>query len=177
MLQLTARQIMNHEVFTFPEDSTVVALAEFLMEKSVSGVLVVDQAGKPVGVVSATDLTEEIAEGGEATDRPTFFSRGEERRFNPEDVRGLHVEDAGRLVRDIMTPTVYTIPDDTPVPAIARTMVAGRVHRLFVARAGRVVGIIAALDLIKVLADEGTWPHGGEPHGARPEPLEIHHRD
>jgi CBS domain-containing protein len=55
-----------------------------------------------------------------------------------------------------MTPTVYTIPDDTPVSRIAQTMVAGRIHRLFVTRARRLVGIVTSLDLVKLLDEDWT---------------------
>lgn len=59
-----------------------------------------------------------------------------------------HSKDA---VRDLMTPTVYTVPEDTPVPEIARAMIAGRIHRLFVTRQRRVVGIVTSLDLLRLL--------------------------
>lgn len=65
----------------------------------------------------------------------------------------LSVNDAHRkdAVRDLMTPTVYTVPDDTPVPEIARAMIAGRIHRLFVTRQRKVVGIVTSLDLLRLL--------------------------
>jgi CBS domain-containing protein len=63
----------------------------------------------------------------------------------------MHIEGDSRTVRDIMTPTIFTVPATTPVSEIAREMVAGHVHRLFVTRRGRIVGIISALDLVKLL--------------------------
>lgn len=152
-----ARDVMSRDVFTFPEDGTVMELSEFLMEKGVSGVPVVNGKGKLTGVVSVTDIAEQTADLGEpVASRPSFFSLGEQRRLEPDEVRALHLENEGCLVKDIMTPTVYTIPDDTPLPAVAKTMVTGRIHRLLVTKAGRVVGIVTALDLLKVLADS-TW--------------------
>jgi predicted transcriptional regulator len=66
------------------------------------------------------------------------------------------------LVREIMTPTVYTVPDDTPVPDIARAMIAGRIHRLFVTRQQRLVGIVTPLDLLQLLT--------GDPAAREPAP-------
>jgi CBS domain-containing protein len=43
-----------------------------------------------------------------------------------------------------MTPTVYTVPEDTPASQLARTMVAGRIHRLFVTRGRKIVGIVTS---------------------------------
>lgn len=155
MRTITAGDIMNREVFTFPDDAPVRDLATFLMDKQISGVAVVDRAGKLVGVVSVTDIANETADLGEASGGPpAFFMPGEERRFNPEDLQGLHLENEGHLVRDIMTPIVYTIPDDTPVPAVAKTMIAGHIHRLLVTRSGQVVGIVTSLGLLQLLADD-----------------------
>ncbi|MBZ5546075.1 MAG: CBS domain-containing protein, partial [Acidobacteriia bacterium] len=52
-----------------------------------------------------------------------------------------------------MTPTVYTVPESTPVSKLAQTMISGRIHRLLVTRRGRVVGIVTALDLLRLLVD------------------------
>jgi len=54
-------------------------------------------------------------------------------------------------VRDIMTPTAYTVPHATSIRELARTMVTGRIHRLVVTHGERVVGIVTTLDLLKTL--------------------------
>jgi CBS-domain-containing membrane protein len=75
-------------------------------------------------------------------------------------------------VRDIMTPTAYTVPHDTPVSQLARTMVAGRVHRLLVVRNQRVVGIVTSLDLLTLLSGDvksrRQAPRGRKPAAAKP---------
>ena len=76
----------------------------------------------------------------------------------------LAKEEHGRRVRDVMTPVVYTIPEETPVEKIARTMIAGRIHRLFVTRGGSVVGVVTTLDLLKLLT--GRRPIKPLPRGA-----------
>jgi len=155
MKALAARDVMNPEVLTVRVDLTVRELAAFLTEHQISGAPVVDRDGRVVGVVSVTDVAENDAERPGLVDDPSgpgFAVRGWEERMNPEDVRSLHVESDDLLVRDIMTPTVYTVPDDTPVPKLARAMVAGRIHRLLVTRKSRVVGIVTSLDLVRLLA-------------------------
>lgn len=156
---LVAKDVMNPEVLTVRVDLTVRELSAFLTEKQISGAPVVDRDARLVGVVSVTDVAESDAErpdlvGDRST--PDFALREWEERMNPEDVRPLHIESDDLLVGDIMTPTVYTIPDDTPVPRIARTMVAGRIHRLFVTHGPRVVGIVTSLDLVQLLEEPGA---------------------
>jgi CBS domain-containing protein len=146
-----ARDVMMSPVLTIREDRTVPELATFLTESSISGAPVLNSKGKLVGVVSVTDIAEDETS---PAFRPEsgFHFHGWEGRMNREDLRNLRITDGAKLVRDIMTPTFFTIPDDTPVSEIARAMVAGRIHRLLVTRKGNVVGIVSALDLLKLLA-------------------------
>ncbi len=146
---------MNPSLVTVPENMTVRELAAFLTENEITGAPVTNRRGKLVGVVSVTDIAQSAAEGAD------FSPAGKGREFRKHDLEGrastselrdMHVENEGLPVRDIMTPTVYTVPADTPVSKIARTMISGRIHRLLVTRRGRVVGIITALDLLKLLA-------------------------
>ncbi len=147
----TARDIMIHPVLAVRENWTVRELAAFFTEKSISGAPVLDASGRLTGVVSLSDIVDQVTRDRESA-RP---ARGWEDRLNPEDLRGLAIQDARRLVSEIMTPTFFTIPDTTTLPRIARTMVAGQIHRLLVTRKGHVVGIVTTLDLLRELAGMG----------------------
>jgi CBS domain-containing protein len=155
MTKQFARDVMVSPVLTIREDSTVPELATFLTENSISGAPVLDARGKLVGVVSVTDIAEDETS---SSLRPEsgFHTHGWEGRLNREDLSDLRISDGARQVRDIMTPTFFTIPDDTPVPEIAKTMVAGRIHRLLVTRKSQIVGIVSALDLLKLLTGPST---------------------
>jgi CBS domain-containing protein len=119
---------MHPEVLGVRVDMTAREAAGFLTENQIAGAPVLDTNGHLVGVVSLTDLAENEGQS--------------------DDV----------FVREIMTPTVYTVPDDTPVPEIARAMIAGRIHRLFVTCKRRVVGIVTPLDLLRLLTGEAARP-------------------
>ncbi|MGA7990556.1 MAG: CBS domain-containing protein [Thermoanaerobaculia bacterium] len=144
----TARDIMTHPVLAVRDDWTVRELASFFVEKSISGAPVLDRRRRLTGVVSLSDIVDQVTREREPSERPRRW-RGP---YNPEDLRGLSIEDGDRLVRDIMTPTFFTVPDDTPLSEIARTMVAGRIHRLLVTRKGHIIGIVTTLDLLEQLA-------------------------
>jgi len=157
MPQLTASDVMSTQVLAARPDMTVHELASFLTENQITGAPVLDAQGRLVGVVSETDIAESESDRAELVrdhSDPELDLRGWEDKANVEDMRHLHVEGGELTVRDIMTPTAYTIPHDTPVAKIARTMIAGRIHRLLVTRGGRVVGIVASLDLLKLLCPE-----------------------
>jgi len=140
---LCARDNMRKTVLAIADDMTVAELARFLAREEITGAPVFDAAGALVGVVSTTDVVAcdvippaERAASGESAGKPNASTTYHE----------------SLRVRDIMTPTVFTIPDDTPVSSIARTMIAGRIHRLLVTRDRQVVGIVTPLDLLKALA-------------------------
>jgi CBS domain-containing protein len=151
---LTARDVMNPVVFTVRDNMTVQELANYLIENSITGAPVTDEMGKLVGMVSLADIAESAGEAGAIVpDRPEpdLHLPGWDHKLSADELRQMHVENANLLVRDIMMPTVYTIPDDTPVPEIAQTMISGRIHRLLVTRENHVVGIVTTLDMLKLL--------------------------
>jgi predicted transcriptional regulator len=144
-----ARDIMIHPVLAVREGWTVRELASYFTSQSISGAPVLNRAGRLTGVVSLSDIVEGVTREQGSAPAPVH---GWEDRYAPEDLQRLSIKDEGRLVRDIMTPTFFTVPDDTPLPKIARTMVAGRIHRLLVTKGGRVVGIVTTLDVLRELA-------------------------
>jgi CBS domain-containing protein len=151
----TAKEVMQTEIETVPDVMPVRDLAAFLVDREISGAPVTDREGRLIGVVSLTDIVESDAETGGAMEAAIspFFATGWERRLNLEDFKEVPIENRDLVVRDIMTPTTYTVPEDTPVAKIARTMITGRVHRLLVTRNERVVGIVTSLDLLKFLCE------------------------
>ena len=86
----TARDIMIHPVFAVRENWTVRELASYFIEKSISGAPVLDGSGRLTGVVSLSDIVDQVTRDRE----PAPASRhGWEGRYNSEDLRGLAIED------------------------------------------------------------------------------------
>jgi CBS domain-containing protein len=52
-----------------------------------------------------------------------------------------------------MTPLVFEVPPDATINTIADIMARGRIHRVFVSHAGKIQGVVSALDLVRVLRD------------------------
>ena len=155
MKQMIAAEVMNPHVLAVSPKMTVHELVSFLAENQISGAPVLDGAGRLVGVVSQTDIAQAELEREEPVDDrsdPGFDLRGWEEEAERGELRKLHLHASAEVtVEDIMTPTAYTVPYDTVVEELARTMVTGRIHRLLVTRDGNVVGIVTSLDLLKLL--------------------------
>ena len=73
-------------------------------------------------------------------------------RSNRGELWGYHIEESETLLaRDIMTPFVYRVEEDTPLKELAGVMVSGRIHRLFVTKEDKLVGVVSALDILKTV--------------------------
>jgi CBS domain-containing protein len=171
-MEMIAAQVMSREVLAVDADMTVQELASFLTEKQITGAPVLDRRGRLVGVVSETDLAEAELERAQSIDdggAAAFDVRSFDDDAETGEMRGMHLEPADLTVRDIMTPTAYTVPHDTTVKELARTMVTGRIHRLLVTRDSHVVGIVTSLDLLKLLYGSEAANHGY----ARPSPRKL----
>lgn len=157
MRLITAADLMNPRVLTVKHDMTVRELANFLVEKDISGAPVEDGSGKLVGVVSLTDIAAAVAEDDDEeleSERGDFFVSEWEEGLSREEVEELGLDDPELTVAEIMTPEVFAVREETPVSEIAEAMIQNHVHRLLVTREDRVVGIISTSDLLGLLVEE-----------------------
>jgi len=150
----TAKEIMTREVLTVRADWSVNELAEFLADHSISGAPVVTRDDRLVGVVSLTDIVRHS--GSPIADREhhtphDVYSRHLEREYAQEELRAFRIEgDDAPQVSEIMTPMVFDVFEATTLEEVADTMVRGGIHRVFVTRDKQVVGVVSALDMLKV---------------------------
>ena len=137
----TAADLMTPDPAVIRADATVLEAVRFLGDRGISAAPVVDAAGRPVGVVSQTDIlihARENAEEAPAPETPLRVAR--------PAAHGLP------RVRDIMTPAMFSCPEDAPVAEVVEYMPALAIHHLFVVnRAGALVGVISALDVLRKL--------------------------
>ena len=125
-------ELMQRNVRTVGSEASIAEVVLSLADAHVSGLPVVDKAGRMVGVVSASDVLTAEAEA--------------ESRSVGQQV----LEDTS--VREIMTPRPYTVTPDEDVREAARQMLYADVHRLFVAEGDRLVGVISTTDIVRAVA-------------------------
>jgi CBS domain-containing protein len=158
MRLIVARDLMTPQVLSVNESQRLSEVAAFLTDHQISGAAVRDETGSYVGVVSATDVAAAAATGGERLTkdrtRPDFYVRGWEETLAEEELSGIHLEEDGLRVRDIMTPKIFSIPADAPVSEVARMLLEGHLHRLLVTEDDELVGVISTSDLLGLLLDE-----------------------
>jgi predicted transcriptional regulator len=157
MTNRTAKDVMTRVVLAAQPDWPVEQLADFLVRNTIHGAPVTSPGGELLGVVSLTDIARAATlteTDFSARDRHEYYSRLLEEPWPAEDARAVRAEaHAELLVQDIMTPVAIVIDESADIREIARRMLDDRVHRLFVTRAGKVVGVVTAHDLLKVIRD------------------------
>ena len=152
---MRAVDVMTTNVITVSPETSVQALAALLSERGISGVPVVDAAGRLVGVVSEGDLLHR-AETGTAR-------RTERRRFrwldtiaSDQELARDYVRSRGRLVSDVMSREVIAVSETTEVSEIADLLEIKRIKRVPVVHDGKLVGIVSRANLVRALATVKT---------------------
>jgi CBS domain-containing protein len=133
-------------------EATAAEAMSLFSEKSITAAPVIDEAGRPIGVLSRSDLlvhqVEQAKHRGAAVEyfaAPTLESKAE-----PAPRPG-----APATVADLMTPAVFAVAPDTPVHRVVGDMVGLHVHRLFVVdEDGILVGVISTMDVLRHLKSE-----------------------
>ena len=158
----TARDLMTPNPLSIRADAFVSEAVAFLADKAFHAAPVIDSAGRPVGVVSQSDILVHDRENPLKHDIPDYFHRADLGKTRDEMPEGFQVEEVDRTtVRDIMTPVVFHVPPTAPAAQVVSEMTALRVHRLFVVdEAGTLVGVISALDLLRRLHQDFVEDRG-----------------
>ena len=152
----SAKDLMTTDVKTVETDWPVDRVAQFLIDHEISGAPVVN-GGKLVGVISLTDLARHSSTSGEpATERPSAYYRHElEGQYAQKELDALRVTEGEETTAEhIMTPQVYDVNERTPLQQVANVMHRGGIHRVFVTEDDEIRGIITAMDMLKVVAEE-----------------------
>ena len=144
---MRAHQIMTHSVATVAPDATILEAANIMLQRHVSGLPVVDAAGKLVGVVSEGDFIRRSEIG-------TQRKRGRWLKFllGTSAAATDYVRENGRKVSEVMTSDPITIAEDTTLEEIVKTMETNHVKRLPVMKDAKLVGIVSRANLLQAVA-------------------------
>lgn len=144
---MRAHQIMTRPVITVTPEITIVEAADTMLQKHVSGLPVVDAAGKLVGIISESDFIRRSEIG-------TQRKRGRFLKFilGPGKAATDFVHEHGRRIAEIMTKEPLTITEDAALEEIVELMEQNNVKRLPVIRGDKIVGIVSRANLLQAVA-------------------------
>jgi CBS domain-containing protein len=144
---MRAHQIMTRPVITVMPDATILEAANIMLRWHVSGLPVVDAAGKLVGIVSEGDFIRRSEIG-------TQRKRGRWLKFllGAGATATDYVQEHGRNVSDVMTRDPLSITENATLEEIVASMETNGVKRLPVMRGDKIVGIVSRANLLQAVA-------------------------
>lgn len=155
-MKLAAKDIMNPHVVSVTDTMDLREVAKIFTEEGITGAPVVDEMGHLVGVISQSDLVEyELATEHELTVEAPFYRRPYDDALDPS--RGFQIEELpADRVKDVMTPFLVTVEEDTPIREVAARMAKFGIHRLIVVDEDpQIRGIVTSMDVLRWVAEEG----------------------
>jgi len=145
------RDVMTQPVQSVRPETPLKEVARLLIDHRISGLPVVDDDGRVLGVVSEGDLLMKRQEHGAVHHRPLARIFGQS-----DETRQLLAKAEARTAGDAMTTPAITIDGGRPVNVAATLMVERKVNRLPVTEHDRLVGIVTRADIVRtfVRSDE-----------------------
>ena len=146
----TAEQLMTPNPVSISASASVQEAIALLTDRGFSAAPVIDEAGRPVGVLSRSDI---LIHQREATRHASLFDQTEWDVPPRRSRAGFEVEVVdSTLVRDIMTPILFTVALDASCKTVVEQMLSLKIHHLFVVdEDGALVGVISSLDILRHL--------------------------
>lgn len=148
---MTVRDVMTKSVITVGESTPLKDVARLLVDHGISGLPVLDDTGRAVGVISEADFLLK-GSGAEAVRRDRL-----ERLFGPsQSTRTRRAKLEARTAGEAMTSPPITIRASATMAEAARSMTSHAVNRLVVLDGDRLAGIVTRADLVRayVRSDE-----------------------
>jgi CBS domain-containing protein len=143
---LTAADVMSSPVLSVSPDASLAEAIGLMLDRHISGLLVVDANGDMIGVLTEGDLLRrhEIA----TTQHRSWLSQ----LFTSSGKQAnAFTRTHGRRVHDVMTEAVIAVSETTPLVDIVELMENHGIKRVPVLHNGRPVGVVSRADLLRAL--------------------------
>lgn len=159
MLELTAEDLMTRDLIAISQHLSLRGAAHRLAQSHVSGAPVIDEQGRCVGVLSATDLVRWLDEGNATTRQ--HVSRDAE-FHNPWQLPDMGSIPDEEVCRHMTTDVVAATPE-TPIGELARMMLDSHIHRVFILDGqDRPTGVVTSTDILAAVADDHAKERQGK---------------
>lgn len=143
---MIASDVMTRKVISIDPDATVLQAARLMLQHRISGLPVLDKAGRLVGVLSEGDFLRR-----RETKTERHRSRWLEFLMGPGTIATEYAQSHGNRVAEVMTTDVQTVDDGTPLEDIVELMEKHRIKRVPVMCGGELVGIVTRSNLMRAM--------------------------
>lgn len=139
-------EIMTSPVIGIAPSASIAEAVQLMLRSHVSGLPVVDEDKKLVGVLTEGDFLRR-SELGTTRKRPRWIEVLTASGKEADEYIHAH----GRKVDEVMSPDPVTISPDASLAELVELMTARRIKRVPVVDGGRMVGIVARSDLMRAV--------------------------
>ena len=144
--QAIAKEIMSSPVITVSPDTLFRNIVAIMLQHGISGLPVVDEDGRLLGIVTEADL---LLKEEEPHAQPALIPwHGSSLRL--ERILDRHRKAEGTTAGVLMTENVVAATEDATAHHLAHLMLSQDVNRIPIVRDDRVVGIVTRADILKV---------------------------
>jgi len=145
---MKVKDIMTHSLVSVTPRASIRDAIARMISHQVSGMPVIDEAGKLVGMVSESDFLRRAEMHTEAPQR-----RWLELLLGTASTADEYARSHGRTVADVMSTDVVSVGRETPLEEVVRLMEERGIKRIPVVENGEVVGIVTRADLMTALGE------------------------
>jgi CBS domain-containing protein len=144
---MNVAELMNRNSISVMPATLVADAARIMLAQRVSGLPVLDEHGKLVGIVTEGDLLRRAEIGTDGAQAGWLKSL-----LMPSAVAADYVHTHARHVSGVMTHSPVFVTPDTGLEEAVNLMLRKGIKRLPVLEHGKLVGVISRTDLLRVLA-------------------------
>lgn len=141
---------MTSDLVTVTKNATLREVIKIMFEKNISGIPVVDKAGRLEGIVSESD----VIRLKRKLHMPDYIQLLEKMLNNahPEEFQADIDRALDMPVAEFMTNRVVTVTEETSLAEITRLMVEHGINRIPVVHNNKLTGIVTRRDAIRAMA-------------------------
>jgi CBS domain-containing protein len=154
-MNLQVKDVMTRNVISVGPQQSVLDAAELMLQNRISGLPVVDSAGKLTGIVTEGDFLRR-GELGTQRHRPKWL----EFLIGPGRLSAEYVHSSGRKIAEVMTPEPCIVSEDDSLETVVELMERRHVKRLPVVRGDRLVGIVSRANIMDAFAEVARYSRG-----------------
>jgi len=158
MKTLTAADVMQTDVLTVNNSTSIVEAAMIMLRNKVSGLPVIDWRRNLVGIVTEGDLLRRSEIGTER-----HHARWLELLLGPGRGAAEYTSAHARTVSEIMSDRVVAVAADAPLADVVALMEQHRIKRVPVLAGDKLIGIVSRADLLRAVVDASPSESGETP--------------
>ena len=149
---MLAKDVMKTELVTVSGNTPVKEIAKLMLQHDISGVPVVDEQGKVLGVVSELDLMRKHIKPNDPSIWTMIWGMDADKTKKYQDALRKYL---GKTAEDVMTAPALTVDAEETLEKVGNLMFNKQIKRVFVTKDEKLAGVVSRSAFTKLLLEKG----------------------